>query len=100
MANGRLIASKDVSDAIRGFHYDKYLPNIDILSEKYSSFKNLRNFNKLKKQLDEKGIDTIFIEYFQMADNVYLDELAGKIKERISGLIADCACDIVFPFSK
>ena len=35
MANGKLFPSKVVSDD----HYDKHLPNIDILSERYSSFK-------------------------------------------------------------
>ena len=99
-ANGKLFPSKDVSDAIRGYHYSKHLPNIDIISEKYSLFKNMRDFTKLKKQCDEDGIDAIFIDYFQMADNVYLDELTVKIKDRITVLIADRACDIVFPFSK
>ena len=100
MADGKFVLSKDVADAIRGYHYQKFLPNITITSEKYSFFKNQNNFNKLKKKLDENGVDAIFMDYFMMADNVYLDELSDKIKERISTLLSACECDIVMPFTK
>mgnify|MGYP006062844831 CR=1 FL=1 len=49
MADGKLVLSKDVADAIRGYHYQKHLPNVTITSEKYSFFKNPNNFNKFLK---------------------------------------------------
>ena len=100
LSNGKTTPSKDVSDAIRGYHYVKHLSKMTIFSEKYATLNNQIQFNRVKKLVEEKKIEAIFFDYFQMADNVWLDVLNDKIRSRLGLLIAENEFDIVFPFSK
>ena len=100
MTNGKTVLSKDVLDGIRGFLYEKHLSKMTIFSEKYATLNNQIQFNRIKKLIEEKNIEAIFFDYFQMADNVWLDVLNEKMRTRLGLLIAENDFDIVFPFSK
>ncbi len=83
LPNGKTIPSKDVSDAIRGFLYEKHLSNMTIFSEKYATLNNQIQFNRIKKLIEEKDVEANFFDYFQMADNLWLDVLNEKIRKKI-----------------
>ena len=49
-----------------------------IFSEEYATLNNQIQFNRIKKLIEEKDVEAIFFDYFQMADNVWLDVLNEK----------------------